>query len=1132
MVKTKILSLTMVLIILLSIMPLSAEAQRLPCCEKGQKFFSISGKADVSRYLSSGDLRRVMSDYKLWSLGEDRGTIEYELTVDCEKPYDHVILKILKPGISKFTGDYHARLVAALALHIVEETNFGKAKGPKWGNKILDRLKKIIKDEKVEYDPRMPGTHTAKWRNGKIIISSIGSWELIHAIFHETLHDFYPDESSAQEEVQAHLLENVVDFYLKQKYFPDCFPNYKCANFTKFLLTPLALKYKGQYITSYVNDKYVLKNDLKWKEDNEFEFPGNKFPGLYYDKYEEQAKIRRLPDPNLEAVIRDTLNRPEGPIYTSDLESLTELLAGGRGISDLTGLEYCKNLTELDLWDNEISDISPLSNLLRLQRLNLRDNRIADISALSGLTDLRVLYLDNNEISDISALSGLTKLGAVEHEKWTEEREGIRIRLGLSNNRIEDISPLVQNEGLSESDGIDLRGNPLSETSLNTYIPQLEQRGVQVLYNIPGDVNHDGKVDAADLAMVAAAFNTKPGMPNWNPAADLNQDGTVDLFDLVVVGRNFGKSQKIPEFQIKSGFIEQDEVWSGQILITETVEVLKGATLTIEPGTVVKFKHYRHGYTEPSERVGLVIEGKLVAVGTSEKPIWFTSDADEPMNGDWDKITFWYAEDGSIIKYAIVEFAMNNNVQIWHSNPTISHTIIRWSNNEGIYMESYSSPVIEYCMIYQNANNGIAMEQFNEEVIVRYNKIFQNGQSGVHVQTSSAMIEHNVITENHNGISIMDNGSANIRYNTIEGNRFAGVFFETNKPSANTQFNTIENNSVAIGGMEFYPLKLNFNNILNKGEVEIDIEEDARGEIDASNNWWGTVDEQVIKERIYFVPHVTINYLPYLREVVSRNFETGEEITSEILFDYEDLRPYDLGYTPGDREKDKFPWVLPDDETRWIVKRLECPPSGQGFPWSLTWANGYLWVANDLGVFKLDPETGKVIASFDPPGTRPWGMTFDGKHLWINDFTELRVYEVNPENGEVISSFSYGERYPGGLNGLAWDGEYLYLTSWSEYRALVKFDRKGNFIEQIDTEEWVGGGLTFDGKYFWAQTCAGKIYRLDKEGKITGWISSGSSQTMMDLAWDGQYLWSGERTNEMWDDEKIFKLEILKVVPR
>jgi hypothetical protein len=158
-------------------------------------------------------------------------------------------------------------------------------------------------------------------------------------------------------------------------------------------------------------------------------------------------------------------------------------------------------------------------------------------------------------------------------------------------------------------------------------------------------------------------------------------------------------------------------------------------------------------------------------------------------------------------------------------------------------------------------------------------------------------------------------------------------------------------------------------------------------------------------------------------------------------------------------------------------------------------------------------------------------MAFDGENLWINDFTELKVYEVDPESGKVVSSFSYAEQYPGGLNGLAWDGEYLWLTSWRDKWGLAKFDRKGNFIEHVSTKEFIGGGLTFDGEYFWAQSCAGKIYKLTKQGEIVGWISSGSPVTMFDLAWDGKYLWSGERTNEMWKDKKIFKLEILKVMP-
>ncbi|MCL0033777.1 leucine-rich repeat domain-containing protein, partial [Thermodesulfovibrionales bacterium] len=188
-------------------------------------------------------------------------------------------------------------------------------------------------------------------------------------------------------------------------------------------------------------------------------------------------------DPNLEAAIREAIGKPTGDIYRSDLERLTNLPASNRGISDLTGLEYAVNLTLLGLSNNQITDISPLSDLANLTWLDLRNNRISDISALSKLTDLRVLFLDYNQISDISPLSGLNRLG---DEKWPLwEREGVRICLGLANNQITDISPLVQNEGLSQTDGIDLRGNLLSQKSHTTYLPQLKARGAVLLYDAP-----------------------------------------------------------------------------------------------------------------------------------------------------------------------------------------------------------------------------------------------------------------------------------------------------------------------------------------------------------------------------------------------------------------------------------------------------------------------------------------------------------------------------------------------------------------------------------------------------------------------------------------------------------------------
>jgi len=171
-------------------------------------------------------------------------------------------------------------------------------------------------------------------------------------------------------------------------------------------------------------------------------------------------------DSNLEAAIREALGKPGGPIYTSNPEGLASLSAAERNISDLSGLEHATSLTQLDLRDNRISDISTLADITNSSRLFLCGNNISDISPLASLTSLTKLLLTSNQISDISPLANLTYLK----------------RLHLYSNQMSDISALVQNEGLSTGDLIDLRWNPLSSDSINIYIPQLEARGVEVLH--------------------------------------------------------------------------------------------------------------------------------------------------------------------------------------------------------------------------------------------------------------------------------------------------------------------------------------------------------------------------------------------------------------------------------------------------------------------------------------------------------------------------------------------------------------------------------------------------------------------------------------------------------------------------
>ena len=173
-----------------------------------------------------------------------------------------------------------------------------------------------------------------------------------------------------------------------------------------------------------------------------------------------------FPDANLEAVIRKSINKLEGHIYISDLESLTTLVAQESEISDLTDIEYCVNLQELQIGQNNISDLSPLASLTNLQALGLESNNISNLSPLAGLTNLKHLWLSENNISDISILAGLNNLD----DLW------------LHDTNISDISPLTNNSGLSVGDFVDLRYNPLSTESINVYIPQLEARGVDITY--------------------------------------------------------------------------------------------------------------------------------------------------------------------------------------------------------------------------------------------------------------------------------------------------------------------------------------------------------------------------------------------------------------------------------------------------------------------------------------------------------------------------------------------------------------------------------------------------------------------------------------------------------------------------
>ncbi len=173
------------------------------------------------------------------------------------------------------------------------------------------------------------------------------------------------------------------------------------------------------------------------------------------------AEIVSVPDPHLAAAIKEEIAES---ITTHSILNLTTLDVRNRGITDLTGLEHAISLRTLHLGGNAVSDMSPLAGAIQLTNLYLEDSGISDVEMFAVLTQLKNLYLENNSISDLKPLAGLTKLAY----------------LYLRNNSISNLEPLT---GLTQLKHINVYSNPLSYDSINTHIPALQAKGIEIEFS-------------------------------------------------------------------------------------------------------------------------------------------------------------------------------------------------------------------------------------------------------------------------------------------------------------------------------------------------------------------------------------------------------------------------------------------------------------------------------------------------------------------------------------------------------------------------------------------------------------------------------------------------------------------------
>ena len=92
-----------------------------------------------------------------------------------------------------------------------------------------------------------------------------------------------------------------------------------------------------------------------------------------------------IPDPGLNAAIREALQKPFGPLTQQDLLTLTNLSAGGQQIRSVQGLEAARNLRILDLDNNSLTNFNITSALTNLTILDLFNNHLTNFVLSSGV---------------------------------------------------------------------------------------------------------------------------------------------------------------------------------------------------------------------------------------------------------------------------------------------------------------------------------------------------------------------------------------------------------------------------------------------------------------------------------------------------------------------------------------------------------------------------------------------------------------------------------------------------------------------------------------------------------------------------------------------------------------------------
>ena len=183
------------------------------------------------------------------------------------------------------------------------------------------------------------------------------------------------------------------------------------------------------------------------------------------------------------------------------------------------------------------------------------------------------------------------------------------------------------------------------------------------------------------------------------------------------------------------GIIAEDTTWEGEVFLETNTIVKPPCVLTIKPGTKI--------YCQP--RSALIIDrgAKIIAIGTPEEPIVFTSASANPARGDWGGIS-------------INGYGTTNATGVLCPAPIEDVTVVGEAGmgEYGGCDPHDSSGIFRYVRIEyggfridgENEWNGLTLQGVGDETIIEYVQIDHNDDDGIEFFGGNANVRNILVT--------------------------------------------------------------------------------------------------------------------------------------------------------------------------------------------------------------------------------------------------------------------------------------------------------------------------------------------------------------------------------------------------